>query len=96
MAKSIFVAAAVSLALSGIAHCGELDGKVLICDLVGMNYNKTMFSFEGDQVVETHLLYKNMHDNNYNFDYVIDNNGTLEELVEKIKNLIRTSSFIVK
>lgn len=33
---------------------------------------------------------------NYNFDYVIDNNGTLEELVEKIKNLIRTSSFIVK
>jgi hypothetical protein len=69
MAKSIFVAAAVSLALSGIAHCGELDGKVLICDLVGMNYNKTMFSFEGDQVVETHLLYKNMHDDNYNFDY---------------------------
>lgn len=69
MKKNTIIYTIICLIVSSAAQSGELDGKALICNLNGAKYNKTIFSFDGDAVEEVHLNYKNVHDDEYNFDY---------------------------
>lgn len=72
MRNTILVAAIISICLPNMSYSGELDGKVLLCNLTfSGEQRRTMFSFMGDKVEEVRVESVKRHNDEYNFDYYV-------------------------